>query len=401
MAALDRTQLLDILKEVYPDGMSEEAVVKNHPGLAWLKRNRNPEFSGRYIHVPIQYGKTGGRSRAFSTAQSNVVASKYDAWDVTITSDYAVGTISGLAVDLAKGGKTGIFVDALMKEMDGSLATLGDEMARNMYRNYGAARGQRGSNSSSTTTLSEKSDIWFFEVGMKVCAASTDGTSGSLRDSGNALTITVVDEDAGTFTYTGSISGYADNDYLFQQGDFGVGAYGLQSWCPSSAPSSGENFFGMDRSTQPSRLAGVRFDAATLGYTIEEAFIQVKARQARGAAKTKYWFVHPKDLAGMETAMSSQRRIVNDNEYSIGFEAIDAYGVSLVADPNCQPGVAWGLAEDSFWLYSLGDCPRILDEDGLEILRSSTGDEYEFRGTARYQFCSPRPFGITRMVLPT
>jgi hypothetical protein len=288
-----------------------------------------------------------------------------------------------------------------MREMDGSLATLGDEMARNMYRNYGAARGQRGSNSSSTTTLSNKSDIWFFEVGMKVAASTADGTSGSLRDSGNVLTITVIDEDAGTFTYTGSISGYADNDYLFQQGDFGAGAYGLDSWCPATAPSTGESFFGMDRGTSPSRLAGVRFNASTLGYGLEEAFIQLKARQRRGYATTKYFFVNPGDLAGMETALTSTRRTVNDNQYGIGFEVVDAYGVTLVADPNVQPGVCWGLAEDAFCLYSLGDCPRILEEDGLEILRSSTADDYEFRATARYQFVSPRPYGLTRLVLPT
>lgn len=399
MAALDRTQLLKILKEMYPAGMSDETVVKGHPTLTMIKRDKNPKFGGRYIHIPIQYGKTGGRSHTFSSAQANVVASKYDAWDVTIVSNYAVGTISGLAVDLAKGDQKEIFVDALMKEMDGSLESLGDDIARELFRNGGGARGQRGSVSGSVVTLTNKEDIWFFEVGMVIKAATTDGTSGSLR--AGSHTVTAIDEDAGTYTFSGTITSFADNDYLFVDGDFGAAATGLDGWCPATAPTGGDNFFGMDRSTSPSRLAGIRFDASALGYTLEESFIRVKARERRAYAKTKYWVVNPRDLASTEVSLSGVRRIVDDNDYNIGLEVIDAYGVTLMPDPDCQPGVAWGLAEGALEFLSLGDCPRLIEEDGLEMIRSATADDYEFRATGRYQFASPKPFAITRMKLPT
>ena len=72
---------------------------------------------------------------------------------------------------------------------------------------------------------------------MVIVAAST--TTGSLR-SGSG-TITAIDRDAGTITYTGTITSLTANDYLFTQGDApnggaNVKVSGLAAWIPSSAP---------------------------------------------------------------------------------------------------------------------------------------------------------------------
>lgn len=406
MAALGRTDIVELLKELWPEGLADGAVMKDHPALGMIRRDKNPQVFGRYIHLPIQYGKAGGRSRLFGTAQNNQAASKYEAFNVTIVSDYCVGKLTGLAVDLAKQGTVANLINELENETKGALATLGDQLGMDVFRNYGGARGQYASNASTTYTIINPSDIYFYESGMVLMASVADGTSGALRS--GSLTITSVNENAGTFVATGTITGLTANDYFFAEGDFGIGAYGLASWCPSTDPSPSENFFGVDRSTQRARLAGVYIDAAGNGWGPEQAFIMARARERRGYAKAKYWIVSPTDFANIEVTLNGKRRIVDDNDYSIGYEAIDAYGVTLMPDPNCQPGVAWGIADGAFQFYSLGDCPRMVDDDGLEIVRSGTAAattdadfSYEFRAVCRYNFGSPMPFGLTQMALST
>jgi hypothetical protein len=412
MAALGRADIVDLLKELWPEGLADEAVVKDHPTLGMIRRDKNPQVFGRYIHLPIQYGKSGGRSRLFGTAQANQNASKYDAFDVTIVSDYCVGKLTGLAVDLAKQGTVANLINELENETKGALATLGDQLGMDVFRNFGGARGQFSSVISGTPpaasvyALVNPSDIYYFEVGMLLRASATDGTSGALRT--GELTITAVNENLGRFTATGEVTGLTANDSFFASGDFGLGSYGLASWCPATDPSGGENFFGVDRSVQRARLAGVYIDAATNGWGPEQAFIMANARSRRGYAKPKFWVVSPTDFANIEVTLNGKRRIVDDNDYSIGYEAIDAYGTTLMQDPNCQVGVAWGIADGAFQFYSLGDCPRMVDDDGLEIVRSGTAAavtdadfSYEFRCVCRYNFGSPMPFGLTQMTLST
>ena len=46
---------------------------------------------------------------------------------------------------------------------------------------------------------------------------------------------------------------------------------GLGAWLPSSAPGSTDSFFGVNRSSDATRLGGIRFDGSSL--PLEEALI--------------------------------------------------------------------------------------------------------------------------------
>ena len=96
----------------------------------------------------------------------------------------------------------------------------------------------------------------------------TDSTStGSLRDSGEALTVTSVSRMAttnqiGVSPNLTTISGVASGDFVIPQGDLETpGTYlvmaGMEDWIPASAPGS-TAFFGQDRSKDVTRLGGQR-----------------------------------------------------------------------------------------------------------------------------------------------
>ena len=87
-------------------------------------------------------------------------------------------------------------------------------------------------------------------------------TASALRASGASITITGVDRDLGvlTFASTAAITGLTNADSIFANGDYTAAndklkCSGLLDWIPSTTPSA-TTFFGVDRSTDPTRLAG-------------------------------------------------------------------------------------------------------------------------------------------------
>jgi hypothetical protein len=394
MASLTISDLAAPLKELYPDGMDESLIMKDHVLLPMLQRRR--DFGGRQLHIPIRYGKPSSRSHDFATAQTNAAASKYKGFDVTRVNDYGVAQIDGEAVDAGKMGDATIFIDALEAETTGALSTLGDNLAKEAYRSVSGSRGQVGSGTSSPITLSNPEDIYFWEVGMVIAANDTDDATTPRSGTG---VITAINEDTGAITYTGTITSLAVGDYLFQTtADQNAAAAGLAAWVPASAPGA-TTFFGVDRSTSPTRLGGIRFDGST--YAAEEVFIKARARCMRSNCRPDYWFINPTDLANFQTALSGQKSIVNSEEYDMGFETVSAYGVKFMEDPDCPRGVAWGVTMDAFGWATMGDAPRVINEDGLELLRAAATDSYELRVVARHNFWSDAPGLICRVTLPT
>jgi hypothetical protein len=53
--------------------------------------------------------------------------------------------------------------------------------------------------------------------------------------------------------------------------------------------------------------------------------------------------------------------------------------IKVVPDQNCPNDRAFMLDMDSWKLYSLGKAPKILDTDGLRMLRDSNADSVEVR----------------------
>lgn len=394
MGTLSISDLAAPLKELYPDGMDESLIMKDHVLLPMLQRRR--DFGGRQLHIPLRIGKPNSVSHDFAQAQTNASESVYKGFDVTRVNDYGVATIDGEAVDAGKMGDATIFVDALEAETTGALSSLGDKLAKEAYRSTSGSRGRVGTGTASPITLANVEDIYFWEVGMVIAANDSDDATTPRSGTG---VITAINEDTASITFTGTITSLAVGDYLFHtSGDMGAAAAGLGAWVPSSAPSA-TTFFGVDRSTQPTRLGGIRFDAST--YAAEEVFIKARARCARSNCRPDYWFINPTDLANFATALTAQKSIVNSNEYDMGFDVLTAYGVKLLEDADCPRGEAWGVSMDHFGWATMGDAPRVINEDGLELLRAGTSDAYELRVVARHNFWSDAPGLICRVTLPT
>lgn len=412
--ALEISDVSDVLKQLYPEGLDERLILKDHVLLQMLPRRR--DFTGRNLHIPLRYGKPQGRSHTFANAQfkedgsSDPTSSLYAAFTVNQVTDYGTATISGKTVRRAKaGGDASQFVDMLKAETDGALDSLGDNLAKEAFGNAGGSRSTVGSTASAVCTLANPEDIVFFEIGMQIVASDDDGTDSghALRDSGDAVEIIAIDEDAGTITADANwstIASIADGDYLFQLGDFKNAATGIAGYVPATAPTSGDDLHGLDRSSSPQRLAGIRFTGT--GYTHDEVWVRAQARARRSGVKLSHFICNPIDHANVEIALESRKRVVEiPSQYDgIGYEGLavcsgGAGAIPLVSDPDCPVGVAYGLELDTWKWATQGDAPTTINEDGLEIMRKSAADAYEVRLVAEHNFYTDAPGRNMRITL--
>lgn len=388
MAALSADDVLAVLKEIYPTGkVPRELFYKNAPLLALLPKDE--DAYGEHVKVPLLYGHPQGRSATFAQARANVTGSKYAAFEVDTKDDYAVAQITGRAIDKGKKDR-GSFIRTFKGELNGSQRQLKRSLVHALYRNGGGAIGRVGSYTATelTFTLSDVRDAVFFEVGMELKADTTDGTSGTVH--AGSATITAINRETGVITtdsaWDTQITGFAANDYLFVDGDFGAKLHGFEAWVPASAPGA-TTFNGVNRSVDTTRLGGVRFDGSAS--QIEESLIDGTELVVREGGEPDVIIVHTKTFANLAKAQGSKVVFGFKEAYDakIGFKTIKlpaSHGeIEVIADPNCQGDVAWVIQLDTWTLYSMGAVPRLIGDDGMPYLRQHDSDGVEIRSVYR------------------
>lgn len=379
--ALDMTSFAAALKQHYTSDRIENMVYADNPLLAMLPKME--QFGGKNLPIPIIHGNPQGRSAVFATAQANKTNSQLKDFVLTRNQDYSLASISNEVLEASK-GNANAFMEAATVEIDGAIQSATRSLAIALYGTGSGSIGQVANSSFATAVLqlSEPSDVTNFEVGQKIVASATNG-GGSVR--AGSLTIVGVDRDLGTLTMSGNLSAgiaaIAQNDYLFVEGDYDAKVKGLRAWLPDTAPSSSP-FFSVDRTADVTRLGGIRYDASAM--PIEEGLIAAAARVAREGGKPTHCFMNYQDFADLEKALGSKVQYIDLKvNAEIGFRGIVINGprgpIRCVPDQNCPAGRAFMLQLDVWKLYSLGKAPKILDTDGLKMLRESSADAVEVR----------------------
>ena len=371
-----------VLKELYPQGSVERALYIDNPLLGMIPKKNN--FQGELAKIPIQYARSQNRSANFTDAQSRGAANKYAAWLLTMKRNYGFADIDNLTIESSKTNK-GAFVEALSEAMTGAIDGLARNINIDLYRDGNGRVGQRGSDAASVTTLTQEQDITSLEVG-QVLVASPNIDGSSLRS--GTITITSVDRDAGTFSYTGTITGYADNDYLFFQGDIGSKISGLGEWIPDQAPAS-TPFYGVDRSIDSTRLGGVRFPEGA-NYSVREALFRASVRLHREGGMPDYTFMNPDNYAALLSELESdalydkaQAKTFGNVDYGISYNALVVHGprgtIKVISDRDCPVGKSYMLTMKTLEMWSIGEPVRVFDLDGTPMLRQPTSDGVEIR----------------------
>ena len=370
------------LKQHYTNERIENMVYKDNPFLAMVSKYE--QFGGQNLKLPIKWGNPQGRSAVFAMAQGNKYASSISAFLLTRQQDYSLASINNEVLEASK-GNANAFMEAATTEIDGAIESASRSLAISLFGDGSGAIGQVLSGTGTATTsvtLKQIDDVTNFEVGMTLYFNATKtGSSGTIVPAGGITgsVVSAVNRDTGVITMGSVVT--TTNDYIYQIGDYDEKISGLEAWVPESAPTSAL-FFSVDRSVDPTRLGGIRFDASSL--PLEEGLIGAASRAAREGGKPDVCFVNYSNFSDLEKALGSKVSYVDEKiNPQIGFRGILIHGprgpIKVIPDQNCPKNVAFMLDMSMWKLYSLGKAPKILDSDGLRFLRESTADAVEVR----------------------
>lgn len=388
MAVTTVSNIQAVLKNLWPQDRVQNEVYPDHPFLSRVTKDEN--FVGTDIKLVVRIADGQGRGQTFASAQARASAPQYRRFSLTRSKNYQVFQIEGEAIEAAR-SDVGALVRTLDDEIKGSINNITKDLAVNLFRGRSGNIGQIGSVAAgppATITLSNVADVTTFEVGMILVASAT--STGANRSTPATATITGVNRSTGVLTFAnGTFAGtnWAANDFLSVSLDNANGTgsgnkmLGLADWLPVTDPTAGENFLDVDRSVDRTRLAGIPLDIS--GFIPEEGALYVVMECDRNGARPKDFVVNHTDYQSVLNSLGSKAVTKYEGTGQVGFQTIQINGpkgpVSMYLDQDCPAGLGYCL-DMRFWkLYSLGPAPKMLELDGLPMLRLSSDDSYEGR----------------------
>lgn len=404
MATFDMAAANAALKELYDDQKVQSLVYKNNPFMAMVPKYT--EFGGKNMPLPLVFNTSQGRSATFSYAQNNQTAAEVVAFALTRAKDYSIAQIDNQTMLASKTDKMA-FINGAQLVIDNAVRALTNSIATGLFRSGTGTIGTMASISTGVIVLTNPGDVVNFERNMVLQANATDGGSTPNASLGYVV---AVDRTAGTVTVSTSYGGAAatpatwstSEPYLLVQGDNNAKIKGLLAWLPKTAPGATQ-FFGVDRSVDPVRLAGVRYDGSA--QNIEEALVDASLLVAREGGEPDVCIMSFGSYSALEKSLGAKAQYVTmKGPAEIAFPGIRINGangqINVFPDRSCPPKTAFLLQMDTWKLYSLGDAPHIARyADGLEMLRVATSDAAEVRVVSYAQLgcCAPGWNGVVTL----
>lgn len=398
MQFLDLAAMDAALKELYSGQVVENLVYRDNPTLAMLPKQT--DFGGKYYPIPIITGVSQGRSATFANAQGNQSAVEVESFLLTRASDYSIATIDNQTM-LASATDKMTFINGAKIVIDGAIRSATLSLASALFRSGTGVIGQIGQVQvtgsgpyTATITLSEINDIVQFERNQYLVVSATDGGAvGSVVG-----VVTTVNRSTGVFTVecqADPAAEWTQGKYLQVQGDTNLKVKGFEGWLPAAGPQPGDNWFGVDRTQDATRLAGISYNGTS--QSIEEAYIDAAALVAREGGMPTMSPTNFASYAALEKSLGSKVQYVDlKGPAEIAFRGININGantmIKVFPDRSCKAKKAYLLQMDTWKLMSLGDAPQILRYgDGMEMLRVANADAGEVRVGYYAQLCTNAP----------
>jgi len=398
LAYSNATTNIATLKELYSDDswVMKDLVFDKNPFLAICPKDETEMgLGGKSFPVPVMYDTGAGRSAALGTAQTYQTAPQTVEFQVTRVSNYSVATLTNDFLR-ASAASIGAFMPAAELNVKSAFRNVSNDLAHDMYGDGSGTRGTYGLGNGSITAgvivLDNLGMVYQFAVGMALVSFSVSGQTPT-QSTGAALGYVIaVDTGLGTVTVSASQGGAAGTPsnwsssfpYLAQAGDVNFISNGLAStnmlkiaglgaWIPSVAPSGSDNFFGVDRSVSPTKLAGLRF-AGGANESIQDALIDAVNQLAANSSEAgdpDYILMNPVSYQVLVKQLTAQANYVSikHDEIDISFKALvlpTANGeIAILQDRNCPAQTAYIITLKTWKLRSLGKVPQFLTFPGF------------------------------------
>jgi hypothetical protein len=387
------------LKELYSDDtwVMKDLVFDKNPWFAICPKDETEMgMGGKSFPVPVMYDVGAGGSANLGTAQTYQTAPQTVEFQCTRVPDYAVATLTNDFLR-ASAASIGAFMPAAELNVKSAFRNVSNDIAFSMYGDGSGTRGTYGLGTGSISvggviTLDNLGQVYQFGVGMALYSWSVSGQTPTQSPGANPGFVIAVDTGLGTVTVSPSQGGAggiptgwsSSYPYLGRAGDTNFIANGLATgnmlkiaglgaWIPSVAPSGSDNFFGVNRSVSPTKLAGLRFvggNQESIQDSLIDAVNQLAANSSE-AGDPDYILINPVSYQTLVKQLTSQANYVSikHDEIDISFKALvlpTANGeIAILQDRNAPSQTAYIITLKTWKLRSLGKLPQFLTFPGF------------------------------------
>jgi len=380
-----------------------------------LQKIEKPQRGGQAIVEPFIPSGPQGWSYSLSAAsvvsdQTNYGASNYETWTSPFGEYWGSAKVSARAVSGSKGNEDA-FLQQLTETMDASLKSFGAVAATKLFapvgNNIGRISDLDEGGGAGEIQLTIRGDAFNFAPGMILQAATGTGagTPGTVRAGlGYVYSVTPDADVTGTSTTgahvwvatsagsttSGGPSGWADNDYLFRNGDVLASTdlsdkqiRSLQGWITLTASSSA--YLGVTRSVHAG-ASGFRVAAGDVaGLSIKERcelLINV-GRSDYGANEVDTLVMGPRTWMQLSQEIQDFGWTTFASKMEVGageLVIITANGaIRVLNEPHCKESDIWAFTMPLLKIYNYNGFPGPRDEDGLKMLRNGTNYEVQWQ----------------------
>lgn len=351
---------------------------KNRPTLAMMPRDTEKLRQGNFFDETLRIANGFSGSPDWVEGNKNYNPSTKVKW--RIGDPYAqYGRLSFDTLAL-KRNDLGTLIDIKGAEADGVRDEMLNTLEFELWNNGDGHRGQGVSHTGTlttvfTVTLSLASDVYNFPYGAVVTYnTATDGSGTAHTDRGK---ITDIDPINGTVTITNTVnntSPFADNDFIFVVGSAAAYMPGIPTFIPATAPN--DTLLGVTRTANPA-LSGWRFPfKSSISETIQRAFATMGRWVNRAAGK---FLVVLSTTDWLLLSMEREGRVFEDptamQKWGLeGLAVRTPFGpITCVAIPQLADGRGYVIDWTAWKLFTLGNLPHVVDEDGLTFVRGGIG----------------------------
>lgn len=378
--ASDLTTMAHIYKRRYAGRKTQDITERDHP--RWKRLRKKGGFTGADFAYHILTGNPQSVGGIYANNRTNVETSKGKQPVAVRREKTSVVQLKHEAI-LASQGDDAAFYDLVTRETDGVFIEFGDRLAFDAYGDGTGARGKVSAINSNIITLTISDNVRNFKEGMTVMADDT--ATGLSPRVGVTKVAGLSDSNTITLVSAAAIASLSVNDFLFADGDPGTVMDGLATCTPLTAPTAGDSFRGMDRSTNVARLAGSRVN--DVNSTIEEnlGLGAIRCNQQGVMHTPTEAYLNPINFFQISRRQGAKVQYTNDvTRAKIGFQYIDivtATGTMRVySDPDCPTTLGYGENPEWDYVYYLGPAlphvvmngkePMLLQNDALQFQSS-------------------------------
>ena len=386
--AFDYTAADPILKEVYLPAL-QELLNNATPLLSAMEKDIVPVEGGNFV-IAIHRSRNNAAAIGRSEGGTLPTAGQqgYINAIVPVKQLYSRINVSGKAIAATRSNK-GAFLRALESEMKYVMTDTKKGLNRQLNGDgTGALAYWTGADNSSGTNVDDSfgNGTTHLPVGAVTC--DLIDASDHATKLGDSIVVTrgAVATATTAVTWTGTVSGSADTDYLVLEDTLGTEMTGIQAIIDDANPyllSSG--LHGLAVATYPDWKAivlGSDSSPADLSFTlIQQLVSRIVSESAIDESDLKMFHCHPAVRDTYVKLCQDERVFYNVMKLDGGWEAVTYNGKPIVADTQCRRNALYAISPSSLAMMQMAPLD-FMDKDGSVFYRISGGDVDAYGATA-------------------